>query len=320
MLVWMSGLTAFVVCFATVPYIRRLAFRWKFLDQPNSRKIHKDPIPLLGGVSIFIAFLAATGAVALFQHQLSPPHIGVLLGALLLFGIGLVDDYYKTRGRDFSPFPRLVMQLVSAGLVAGFGGTVSKLSVPFGHHAFVAIPHWLSIVITIVWIVGVINVFNFLDGLDGLAAGIASIAAMTLMFVALIKGDLDSAVWAAAVSGAALGFLRHNFYPARIIMGDAGSTLLGFLLASIAAIGAFKSATLISICVPVLALGVPIFDGLIVVIKRALAGKPVYKPDKTHGHHRLLAAGFSQVQAVTVMYLISVCLSLASMIVVLLQR
>jgi UDP-GlcNAc:undecaprenyl-phosphate/decaprenyl-phosphate GlcNAc-1-phosphate transferase len=135
-----------------------------------------------------------------------------------------------------------------------------------------------------------------------------------------VKGQMAPAFWAISLCGACVGFLRHNFFPARIIMGDAGSTVIGFLLSSIAVVGAFKSATVISVFVPVFALGVPIFDGLRVVIQRALDGKPVYKPDKTHGHHRLLSMGFSQVMTVTTMYIISVCFSLVSMIVVLLQK
>ncbi|MCL6600488.1 MAG: undecaprenyl/decaprenyl-phosphate alpha-N-acetylglucosaminyl 1-phosphate transferase [Alicyclobacillus macrosporangiidus] len=314
------ALAAFAVSWLLVPPLRRVALRWRFVDLPNARKVHKQPLPLLGGAAILAGFLAASLAGSLRLGHVPRVYWGMLAGSVLLFTIGLVDDYYKTRGRDFPASPRFVTQLIAAAVVAGCGGTVRGFSMPFGHPHFVQFPAFISILVTLVWIVGVINVFNFLDGLDGLAAGIASISAGTLLFIAIIKGDAASALWAAALTGAALGFLRHNFYPARIIMGDAGSTLLGFLLASIAVIGAFKSATVVSIFVPVLALGVPILDGLRVVIRRALEGRPVYKPDKTHGHHRLLSSGFSQVQAVTFMYLLSACFSLASMILVLLQR
>jgi len=319
MLEWMSGISAFVISFVSIPYIRILAFRWGFLDQPNQRKVHAQPLPLLGGSAMFVAILLTLGVDSFFRP--APFALwGLFVGSLVLFAIGLVDDYAKSRGRDFSALPRLLAQIFAAVLVASFGGLIRGFSVPFGGEHYIVFPHWLAIAMTIVWVVGVINVFNFLDGLDGLAAGIAAISATTLVFIALVKGDLDSALWAAAVAGAALGFLRHNFYPARIIMGDAGSTLLGYWLAAISVIGAFKSATVISVFVPVLALGVPIFDGILVVVKRALAGKPVYKPDKTHSHHRLLNAGMSQVHVVTFMYLVSVCFSLMSMIVVLWQK
>jgi UDP-GlcNAc:undecaprenyl-phosphate GlcNAc-1-phosphate transferase len=315
-----DGLMAFILSWALVPLARKLAIKLRFVDIPNARKVHSNPLPLLGGLAIFAAFFATNWVMSHFGHPQPQVYTGLMLGALLLFAVGLVDDYYKTRNRDFPAAPRFLLQIVSAALVAQFGGTIHGFSMPFGTVHYVTFPHWLAVLTTIVWIVGVINVFNFLDGLDGLAAGIAAISGMTLIFIAIVKQDIDSALWAAALAGSALGFLRHNFYPARIIMGDAGSTLLGFLLASIAVIGAFKSATVISISVPILALGVPIFDGLIVVIRRAIAGKPVYKADKTHSHHRLLNAGLSQVQAVSFMYLISLCFSLASMIVVLLQK
>jgi UDP-GlcNAc:undecaprenyl-phosphate GlcNAc-1-phosphate transferase len=320
LLEFIAGIVAFAISWALVPGLRRLALRWKFVDLPNQRKVHVKPLPLLGGGAIMIGFVCTTLTMQVFHLTHLSVYFGLLLGAVLLFAIGLLDDFYKTRGRDFAAAPRFLTQIVAASIVAGFGGAIHGFTIPFGHPEFVHFPQFVSILVTIVWIVGVINVFNFLDGLDGLAAGIASISAMTLVFIALIKGDTDSALLAACLAGSSLGFLRHNFYPARIIMGDAGSTVLGFLLASISVVGAFKSATVISIFVPILALGVPILDGLRVVVKRAMQGKPVYKPDKSHGHHRLLRAGLSQVQTVTFMYLISVCFSLASMIVVLLQR
>lgn len=317
---WLAGLVAFVVAWALIPFCRRAALKWKFVDLPNQRKIHREPLPLLGGAAILIGFISATLLSIHSFGSATREYEGLVIGAVMLFGVGLVDDFAKTRGRDFPAMPKFLAQILSASVVAAFGGTVKGFTIPFGHNHFLAFPPYLSILVTIIWIVGVVNVFNFLDGLDGLAAGIAAISAVTLLFIALVKGDLPSAIWAVSLAGSALGFLRHNFYPARIIMGDAGSTVIGFLLASIAVIGAFKSATVISIFVPVLALGVPIFDAVRVVFRRAIEGKPVYKADKTHVHHRLLDAGLSQVQTVAVMYLISVCFSLVSMIVVLLQR
>jgi len=323
MLNWLYvGLTAFVLSFVAVPLLRKFALRYQFVDQPGQRKIHKEPLPLLGGAAIFGGFALASvlGLVTGAMNAVRFPYYGLLLGASLLFLIGLVDDYFKTRGQDFSAAVRFGVQIVAAGLVAFSGGTVHGLGLPFGNHHYVAFPHYLAILVTIVWIVGVVNVFNFLDGVDGLAAGIGAISALTLFLIAVLKHDAFSAVMSISLVGACLGFLRHNFYPARIIMGDAGSTVIGFLLASISVIGALKSATVVSVLVPVLALGVPIFDGLRVVFVRALRGQPVYQADKTHGHHRLLSAGFSQVQTVTLMYIVSACFSLVSMIVVLLDH
>lgn len=319
MQVFLAGVIAFALSWAVVPSLRKLAVKLRFVDMPNQRKVHRDPLPMLGGVGIFAGFLAATFWQQYAKGDVST-YVGILLGATLLFLIGLVDDFFKTRSRDFPAWPRLIVQIISASLVAIFGGTIHGFTVPFGHVHYVQFPAVVATLCTILWVVGVINVFNFLDGLDGLAAGIAAISAMTLLVIALIKGQTSSALWAISLCGACLGFLRHNFYPARIIMGDAGSTVIGFLLASIALVGAFKSATVISIFVPILALGVPILDGLRVVVRRAMKGQPPHRPDKTHGHHRLLNAGFSQVLTVTMMYLISVCFSLVSVIVMLLQK
>lgn len=317
---WLSGVIAFLVAFAIAPHMRTLAIKWKFVDLPNDRKIHRDPLPLLGGVAIFAGILAATVLSFAWVNWIQTPYLGVVIGVVLLFVVGIVDDFFKTRGKDFSVAIRFGIQILAALCIPLFNGGIQGFTWPFGMHHYILLPTSLSVVITVIWIVGVTNVFNFLDGVDGLASGIAAISATTLFFIALVKGDNLSAWFAIAVVGAAIGFLRHNFYPARIIMGDAGSTVLGYMLAAIATVGAFKSATVISIGVPILALGMPIFDALRVVCGRARQGKPVYKPDQSHFHHRLLRAGFSQVQTVTVVYLISVCFSLVSMIVLLLAH
>jgi UDP-GlcNAc:undecaprenyl-phosphate/decaprenyl-phosphate GlcNAc-1-phosphate transferase len=314
---FIAGLLAFVIAWLLVPAMRKLAIRWQFVDRPNKRKVHKEPLPLLGGAAIYAAFLIATLCLLPKWKGEGQAYIGLIVGSTLLFIIGLVDDFYKTRGKDFPSLPRLIVQIIAASMVSVWGGSVQGFTMPYPTMHFVQFPHALSIALTIIWIVGVINVFNFIDGLDGLSAGIASISGMTLVFVALIKGDIASALWAAALVGASLGFLRHNFFPARIIMGDAGSTLLGFLLGSISVIGAFKSVTVISIFVPVLALGLPIIDGIRVVTRRLMNGQHPHKPDRTHSHHRLLDAGFTQVQTVAVLYLVSTCLSLAALIILL---
>ncbi|MES9697553.1 MraY family glycosyltransferase [Bacillus sp. JJ927] len=313
------GLFAFAVTWFSVPFIMEFAVKWNFVDIPNSRKIHKNPIPLLGGIGIFLGFLAAVQLTKILGYNFDTANIAIISGSFLLVIIGLIDDYYKTRGKDFPALPRLLVQILAAYLVVHFSGGIVGLSIPFTESKFISFSPEISILLTIVWIVMVINVFNFLDGLDGLAAGIAVISAATLACVALVKGELTSFFWAVALAGAALGFLKHNFFPARIIMGDAGSTLIGFLLGSISVIGTMKSATVFSIFIPVFALGVPIIDGLRVIIQRTLKGQAPYNPDKTHGHHKLLQAGFSQSHAVMVLYLIGTCCSLISIVILLLD-
>ena len=320
MIEFIVGVLAFLVAWMLVPGLRKLAFRWKFYDMPNKRKIHREPLPMLGGAAIFAGFLVATLVVYKYWANEAGTYFGLLIGAMLLFGIGLIDDFYKTRKKDFPAAPRFLIHIIAAGCVAYFGGSVQGFTMPFPNPHYVQFSPVLSTIVTIIWIVGVINVFNFLDGMDGLAGGIATISATTLSFVALVKGEVPSAIWGFALAGAALGFLRHNFFPARIIMGDAGSTLIGFLLAAISVIGAFKSVTVVSIFVPVLALGVPILDGLVVVTRRLMKGQPPHKPDRTHSHHRLLDAGLTQVQTVTVLYLVSTCFSLTSLIVLLVNK
>ncbi|QSO54476.1 undecaprenyl/decaprenyl-phosphate alpha-N-acetylglucosaminyl 1-phosphate transferase [Alicyclobacillus curvatus] len=319
MLILFSCLTALLISIVLVPYIRRLAIKWKFVDLPNARKVHKEPLPLLGGLAILAGFVISSSVFSIVDKPVPSVYYGLLGGTFLLYGVGMIDDYYKTRRRDFSAGIRIIAQTLAAVLVIWSGGTVHTLTVPFGGGHYILLPHAVAWILTVIWIVGVINVYNFLDGLDGLAAGIGTISSLTMVFFAWKTGDLQSAIWAAALAGGAMGFLRYNFYPARIIMGDAGSTMLGFVLASVAVIGAFKSATVVSIVVPVLALGVPIFDAIRVVIGRLMHGQPIYRADQTHGHHWLLRAGFSQVQTVTLLYIISVCFSLASVIVVLLH-
>ncbi|KPV43884.1 MraY family glycosyltransferase [Alicyclobacillus ferrooxydans] len=317
MFIALSCIVAFLISVILVPYIRRLAIKWKFVDLPNSRKVHKEPLPLLGGMAILAGFVISSAIFSAIRHPIPSVYYGILGGTLVLYSVGMVDDFYKTRRKDFSAGIRIIAQTVAAILVIWTGGTVHTLTVPFGGGHYISLPHELAWVLTVVWIVGVINVFNFLDGLDGLAAGVGTISALTLVVFAWKTGDMQSAMWAAALAGGCVGFLRYNFYPAKIIMGDAGSTMIGFILASVATIGAFKSATIVSIIVPVLALGVPIFDAIRVVIGRLLKGQPVYKADQSHSHHRLLHAGFSQVQTVTLLYIVSLCFSLASIIVVL---
>ncbi|QSO48997.1 MraY family glycosyltransferase [Alicyclobacillus mengziensis] len=319
MLILYSCLTALAISIILVPYIRRLAIKWNFVDLPNPRKVHKEPLPLLGGMAILVGFVISSTIFSFIDKPVPSVYYGLMGGTFLLYSVGMIDDYYKTRRRDFSAGIRIIAQTAAAILVIWSGGTVHTLTVPFGGGHYILLPRAIAWILTVTWIVGVINVYNFLDGLDGLAAGIGTISSLTMVFFAWKTGDLQSAIWAAALAGGAMGFLRYNFFPARIIMGDAGSTMLGFVLASVAAVGAFKSATVVSIVVPVLALGVPIFDAIRVVIGRAIHGQPIYRADQTHGHHWLLRAGFSQVQTVTLLYIVSVCFSLASVIVVLMH-
>jgi UDP-GlcNAc:undecaprenyl-phosphate GlcNAc-1-phosphate transferase len=305
-------ITAFAFVYVSVPYVRKLAISLGFVDRPNARKIHKEPIPLLGGIPLYVGFVLAAG---LFGNA-GRTFWGIAVGGLLIFGVGVVDDYYKTRGKDFKAWPKFLMQILAAVILVAFGVSVGGINLPFHNHYY-PFPLWLSVLTTVLWVVAITNMMNFLDGVDGLASGLAAISAMTLFFIALLKHQYPMAVFAVVLMGCALGFLRHNFHPARIFMGDAGATFLGYVLAAIAVDGAFKSATLVSLVVPVLALGVPILDTLWVIIRRFRENRPIYVADKGHTFHLLMKSGLTQVQTVAFLYLLGICFSLASIVVLL---
>ena len=309
-------LFAFAIVYALIPIMRFVAIKTGFVDMPTERKAHKNPLPMLGGLAMIIGFVIATIIVRHgFLHSVirtDREFLGLLVGAVIMFLVGMIDDYAKTRKKDFPAWPKFIAQIVAAAILVYTGADIKGIEDPIHNDYFITFAPWISSMLTIFWVVGIVNVFNFLDGLDGLAGGIAAVSALTLLIISTLKGDTSSAIFAAALIGGCLAFLRFNFYPARIIMGDAGSTFIGFVLAAVSVMGAFKSATVISIFVPILALGVPIFDAIYVVLRRAIEGRPVYKADRTHSHYRLLASGLTQVQTVSIMYLVAVGFSLVA--------
>jgi UDP-GlcNAc:undecaprenyl-phosphate GlcNAc-1-phosphate transferase len=308
----LSFLTAFTFVYISIPYIRKLAIRLGFVDHPNQRKIHTEPIPLLGGLALYVGFVLAGG----IYGRAGQTFWGIAVGGFLIFVIGVIDDYYKTRGKDFRAWPKFVMQIVAALILIAFGVNINGVNLPF-HHGFYTFPLWLSLLTTVLWVVAITNMLNFLDGVDGLASGLSAISAVTLFIIALLKGQAAMAVFAVVLMGSALGFLKYNFHPARIFMGDAGATFLGYVLAAIAVQGAFKSATLVSLVVPVLALGVPILDTVWVIVRRFRENRPIYVADKGHTFHLLMKSGMTQTQTVAFLYLLGVCFSLASILVLL---
>ncbi|WP_160045143.1 MULTISPECIES: MraY family glycosyltransferase [Paenibacillus] len=309
-------IVSLVIVLALIPPLRKLAIRVDFVDRPTSRKIHKEPVPHLASIAIFLGFMIPY--VILSRHW-DLEMAGIVAGSLLILGIGIVDDWYKTRGKDFPALPKTIVQVGAAVIVYFCGISFVGVTIPFTGH-MVVFPEWLQFILTILWIFGVTTVINFMDGLDGLSGGVAGISALTLFVVAIAKGQTQSAIMAIILVGVALGYLKYNKPPAKIYMGDAGATFIGFMLGIIALDGAFKQVTVISILVPVLALGVPIFDNIYVIIKRYLNGKPVYKADRSQIHYRLLSWGLSPKQAVLFIYLISACLSLSSIILMLLSK
>lgn len=313
----LSFIVSFCIVMLLIPPLRKLAFRLDFVDKPRKdveRKIHREPIPLTASYAIFIGFAVS---FLFFSKESASQTIAVLCGSLLLLTIGTIDDWYKTQGKDFPALPKLIVQVSAAVIVYLSGITFSGFYNPLSGE-YILLPVWLQFILTILWIFGVTTVINFSDGMDGLAGGLTAISAGTLFVVALTKGQSTSAVMAISLVGVSLAYLRYNKPPAKIFMGDAGATFLGFILAVIALDGAFKQATVLSLFIPILALGVPIFDNLFVVTKRLMQGKPIYQADATQVHYRLLKSGLNPKQVVAFLCLISICFSLTSIILLLL--
>ncbi|QRG66611.1 MraY family glycosyltransferase [Brevibacillus choshinensis] len=313
----LSFLLSFCIVLVLIPPLGKLAFRFDFVDKPRKdveRKIHREPIPLTASYAIFIGFAVS---FLLFSKESTVQTMAVLAGSALLLVIGTIDDWYKTQGKDFSALPKMLVQISAAVIVYLSGISFTGFYNPLSGE-YILLPVWLQFILTILWIFGVTTVINFSDGMDGLAGGLSAISAGTLFVVAVAKGQSTSAVMAISLIGVALAYLRYNKPPAKIFMGDAGATFLGFILAVIALDGAFKQATVLSLFIPILALGVPIFDNLFVVTKRFLQGKPIYQADASQVHYRLLRTGLNPKQVVAFLCLISMCFSLTSIILLLL--
>lgn len=308
-------LLVIIIEYALIPFAKKVAIKMSFVDIPTQRKDHEYPIPLSGGISIFIGF--SIGYVIFIRH-FNSKCLSVAIAALLVLAIGLVDDWYKTKGKEFSPLIRLGVHILASIIVILSGTSFRGFTNPITH-GYILLPLWLQFFFSIIWIVGVTTVINWSDGMDGLAGGISAISGSTLFIVALTKGRTYSAIMAIMLVGIILGFLKYNKHPAQIYMGDSGANFLGFMLGVIALDGALKQATIVSIFIPILALGVPIFDNLFVIIKRYLQGKPIYQADKSQIHYRLQLIGLNQKQIVSFILLVSTCLSLFSIIILLLK-
>ncbi len=298
-----ASLVAFVaallVALAATPLFRRLAWRTGFLAVPSGRGVHREPTPLLGGAALFVAFLAGTGAgLQAFgaAHVASTRFWGAIGGATLVFVMGLLDDRY-----NLGWFSKLLVQLVAAVLLLA-GGNVGPLPL-FGP---------LALLLSLLWIVGLANAMNFLDNMDGIAAGISAAAALAFVPLALVAGHGDAAFLSAALAGASLGFLRCNFPPAKIFLGDAGSLVLGYLLATTGLAIVNPHDSPFALLFPVLVLAYPIFDITFVSITRALRGQSLTQGGKDHSSHRLGRITGSPRRTALVIYAICAALGLAA--------
>ncbi len=307
---WLLYMTAFATAFGvtmvTTPLARKIAYKFKAVDYPRSRGMNKEPVPLMGGIAIVLGFAISLLITSLFVNDFKTKQFaGFVVGGAIIFFVGMLDDVY-----ELGPKFKLLMQFI-VGLVVVCTGT--KID-------FIMWPHWqylkvLSGPITIIWIIGLINAVNLIDGLDGLAAGVTSIAAICLMVLCILSGTTVAIALTAALAGACLGFLPRNFSPAEIYMGDTGSTFLGYVLAVASCIGVFKSYAILSIVLSVLAMALPIMDTAFAMIRRAINHKPIMMADRGHLHHRLIDAGYTNKQAVGILYGLSIASGVVAILI-----
>ncbi len=296
-----------VLSFFATPLVKTFAYKVGAVDVPkDNRRMHKTPIPRLGGLAIFLAFLISVLLFADIDRQMQ----GILLGAVMIVILGVMDDIMTLRA-----LPKFLVQIAAAGVVVYHGCSIQFLSNPnvFSKIAYLNLG-WLSTPLTILWIVAITNAVNFIDGLDGLAVGVSAISALSLLVIALMVAETNVSLILAALLGACIGFIPYNKNPAKIFMGDTGATFLGFILACLSIQGLFKLYAIISFAVPFLILGVPIFDICFAFLRRIAKGQNPMVADRGHVHHRLIDMGFNQKQAVAISYMLTAILGLAAVL------
>ncbi|MBQ7092947.1 MAG: undecaprenyl/decaprenyl-phosphate alpha-N-acetylglucosaminyl 1-phosphate transferase [Clostridia bacterium] len=297
--------TALAVAFGATPVVRILAKNVGAIDVPkDNRRMHKTPIPRMGGLAIFFGFVVA---VLLF-FNMTIQMKSILMGAVVLVVLGVVDD--------IKPLPalfKLVVQIGAALIPVSQGVKVYSVAHPFISYDYIRLGMW-SVPLTVIWIVGMINAVNFIDGLDGLAVGISSIASVSMLVVAALVSEGYVVIIMAALAGACIGFMPFNINPAKIFMGDTGSMFLGYILAVMSVQGLFKFYAIVTFAVPFVVLGLPIIDTVFAIVRRLLKGQSPFTADRGHVHHRLVDLGFDQKQTVAILYALSAVLGLSAVV------
>lgn len=295
-----ATICAFLLAFTLTPAVRVLAFKIGAVDVPlDSRRIHKKPIPRIGGLAIYLGFALTT---ALFC-DVSSELVTIWVGGGVLVVLGILDDIYR-----LNPWIKLAIQFLVAGFAVCNGAIINHINLG---GVYVELGR-LSSPLSILWIVGLTNAINFIDGLDGLACGVSAISSLSLLFVVLLHGDFVSSIMCAILVGACLGFLPFNSNPARIFMGDTGALFLGFTLAVLSVQGVFKMHAVLAFIVPLMIFALPIFDTAYAIIRRVFSGKSPFAPDRGHIHHRLIDMGFTQKESVKILYAICGLLGLVA--------
>lgn len=315
-------LLAFITAFVITPYTIRLAKKVGAVDYPNDRRINKKPMPRLGGLAVIAGFMISAiyliitmsieKKVNFAEEGLNRKLIGCLLGAIILGITCYIDDV-----KDLKPLVKLAGQVIAAIVVVSSGVLIDNFTIPFKENN-VMLNEVFSFVLTVGWIVGITNAINLIDGLDGLSSGITLISCISLLIIfALNESPLIAIILITALAGAIVGFLPYNFNPAKTFIGDVGSNFMGFAIAVISILGVAKTYTAIVIIAPIIVLALPIFDTLWAIVRRIVKTKSikgVFKADKGHLHHRLMAKGYTQKQAVLILYGITATLGMVAII------
>lgn len=294
--------TALIAALAATPLVRALAIRIGAIDVPkDARRMHKKPIPLIGGLAIFFGFSLSAGIFYSIFFGLDRQAITVWFGGLFIVALGVIDDMIA-----LNPWVKLAGQFVGAGIAVSQHFVIDYVNiggfeVDFGIAAYP---------ITVLWIVSMTNAVNLIDGLDGLACGVSAISSVSLLIIAMLRSDTQTALLTAALCGACLGFLPYNANPAKIFMGDTGAMFLGYTLSVLSIIGAFKTSALLSFLIPIIIFGLPIFDTSFAFLRRIATGHSPFQADRRHLHHRLIDSGYSQRQSVLILYAICSILGL----------
>lgn len=280
----------FLLSFVLTPIVKSLAYKVGATDKPNQRKVHKGIMPRMGGLAIFVSFLLGVFLLDI----LSTLTVYILIGCGIIVITGILDDVMELSAK----IKFVTQALAAAVIIFGAGLHIDFVALPFGYQWNL---NFLSIPLTFVWIIGITNSINFIDGLDGLAAGVSSIALLAISWMAFMMGDIFVSAVGFILLASTVGFLVHNFYPAKIFLGDTGSLFLGFVISVLSLLG-FKNVTFISLIIPIIILGVPLSDTFFAVVRRLTNNKPLTAPDKFHLHHCLLHLGLSHRKAVLVIY------------------
>ena len=312
-------LLAFITSFVTVPYTIKLAYKKGAIDIPNEIKVNKKPIPRIGGIAVIIGFLVASiyliiqGTIEKTlilndSSQYGKKLIGFLIGIFIIGIVAYIDDI-----KNLKPWEKLIAQILAAIIVYLFGIRIDTIN-------NATINYVLSFILTVGWIVGITNAINLIDGLDGLSSGITLISSLSLLIIfATNNSPIIAIILITSLSGAIIGFMPFNIYPAKTFLGDVGAQFLGFALSIIAILGVAKTVTMVVLIAPILVLGLPIFDTIFAIFRRIKTGKSVkaiFKPDKGHLHHILMRQGFTQKQAVAILYAASATLGMLAIILI----